>query len=1198
MPRLISVLKSSHIELLDLALSIVATCCREAETRKCVQKLQGIPILLHILKAQSMTSIINRASRAIANLAEDPEICHLIHTSKAIPLLVKLVNAQEDSNCRQSLVRALRMLADDDKHKWEVTKYEGVKALLPCIQCEDEALITCSIRALASLTTYQQLDKPDTVSKFLTEATRQVTSDPEHTKVLLQLLSHSKTAIKEQSLVVLVNLMPVDIFRVAIGNAEGIKIFVDETQDQTKATFPTFLHCLCCCCREAVNRAKVKELEGLSVLLHVLKSDTELCQKQHENVLSALLNFYYDEMSLKYLASLGFVEVLVKQLLSSISVKEKRKDHQHSVRMDDKKILDNKGSSNNENLKGNQIIAEKKLIKTPRKEECKSTSSSASSTKTDEKREAVSRPKTAPIRIPTPEPLPTDGGYLSDMSPESSSSNTGAMWSPGPSSTSYSPPHMDWSAFMSQRPRLVAPDVSPLSSTSFRSSSPPKYSPQWSPHWSPQWSPDYSPAWEPMWSPQSSPEHMVEAFQLGDEEECEQFPTGQVINPGCDDFLEAAEDPNQTEVALNTEDGVPPCSTSSVQSKDHVQSTSDKNQNLAEDTNQTEDENIKDVVPSCSTSSVDSEDNVQSTSDKNQHQLDVKILKMDVNAEDAVAMPREVTTKCEEPPVEQTIDVSPTQSQSVIKTAITDTADEQTQTRAHSTSETCNKVPFRTPDYSQMKSRSGKRKAKLKNTPTKTAKCLDFTPGDLPLDCAMSASPSHSSTCTSTVGDLETTPEHKGREHDALCMLSRYSHMDKPSQHLLKSEIITGLLDYWLSSPNPHLRCWRVLIRLMENKHCFEKLLLQRAPMIIHEKLYSSRRTSGVFRNISKGDGDEACQMEDDSEVMMKRKLSESDVEMENRNSLLYRMSSTAATKFGEGVMEHLLLVEDVGTQVSCVLAMPYLCRNPTYLKKMLIRRRGLDILVDYLRDNVQNTEDVLYSSAIVCLHDFANMKEVQRPLWDIFRERSIDLLDQASTDQEISTPKQTRSCAFSKHSTDLTASMVTFTLDDGSAITVDRELVIRRSEYFTGLLEGHYAEANQTRVPLRHISNSALTCIVHHLYECTPASCEQTRELLEESCDVAMETIATAGQFLLPRLQDMVSNVIVTTHLSPSSAVDLFGLGHLHSCQRLCTMCVLYLLCCVDVGREEFNEIGRRVYGDDIFEEMRSVLLNSMQMD
>ena len=66
----------------------------------------------------------------------------------------------------------------------------------------------------------------------------------------------------------------------------------------------------------------------------------------------------------------------------------------------------------------------------------------------------------------------------------------------------------------------------------------------------------------------------------------------------------------------------------------------------------------------------------------------------------------------------------------------------------------------------------------------------------------------------------------------------------------------------------------------------------------------------------------------------------------------------------------------------------------------MLIRHKGLDILLGYLKaEDIHNTQGSLYSNAVSCLHDIAIMKDVQNPLWDVFRERSIDLLEQAGRD-------------------------------------------------------------------------------------------------------------------------------------------------------------------------------------------------------
>ena len=627
-------------------------------------------------------------------------------------------------------------------------------------------------------------------------------------QTLLQLLSHTKTVIKEQSLIVLVNLIPVDIFRVAVGNAEGIKILIEESKDQTSVALPTFLHCLCCCCRDSVNRLKVKELDGLNLLLDILKSDSEACRSQHETVLSALLNFYYDEPSLKYLASLGFIRVLVKQLLISISPTE---------------------------TQTNQCIKNYSMLAGSGPKQC--------NRKTDTPK--LDKSKDSTLSKPIPNlciPTQDQSDYSLGLSPETRHCPS----TPG-SSVAISPPHMDWSAFMSGRPRLVAPDVSPLSSASSQSISTPRvspqWSPQWSPSWSPQWSPDYSPTWEPMWSPQSSPEHSVEVFEM--EEETNR--TGEAV----------ADDATQSSEVCSNQHGV---------GKIDVEMKIESEANVARYIASTSSECIVDNMESASAQ-------ITTGITGQEH--------MGASFEDTGIHQKPSTSGM---PIDET---------------------------------------FKTPDSSRLKSRSyGKRKGKHQNIAIKSAKCIEFTPADLPLESAMS-SPSHSSTCTS-VGEPETTPLHKGREHDTLCMLSRYSHMDKPSKHLMDSQVITGLLDYWVRSPNPHSRCWRVLVRLVDNRHCFERMLLEMIPMTIYEKLYSSKRKQDVMK-----------QREVDDEGRLKSKLPESkiteilhsDVDMENVNSLLYRLASMAASHFGEGVMEHLLLVDHVMSQVPCVLAMPYLCR-------------------------------------------------------------------------------------------------------------------------------------------------------------------------------------------------------------------------------------------------------------------------------
>uniref|UniRef100_UPI00398E8682 armadillo repeat-containing protein 5-like n=1 Tax=Pristiophorus japonicus TaxID=55135 RepID=UPI00398E8682 len=66
---------------LELGLSILGNCCTQEGARREVGKLGGIPPLVAILKGFNVTSVQNRAARALGNLALEGENSVTIHES-------------------------------------------------------------------------------------------------------------------------------------------------------------------------------------------------------------------------------------------------------------------------------------------------------------------------------------------------------------------------------------------------------------------------------------------------------------------------------------------------------------------------------------------------------------------------------------------------------------------------------------------------------------------------------------------------------------------------------------------------------------------------------------------------------------------------------------------------------------------------------------------------------------------------------------------------------------------------------------------------------------------------------------------------------------------------------------------------------------------------------------------------------------
>lgn len=117
---------------------------------------------------------------------------------------------------------------------------------------------------------------------------------------------------EELALKTLANVCSQGCLRPLVGSLGVIKKFTEEVKrDPLKSG--VFLKALCLCCKEAVNRAKVKENGGLEVLMKFLST-------HHNHPLSrfailACVDFVFDESAMEQLQELGLVPVLVARLV-------------------------------------------------------------------------------------------------------------------------------------------------------------------------------------------------------------------------------------------------------------------------------------------------------------------------------------------------------------------------------------------------------------------------------------------------------------------------------------------------------------------------------------------------------------------------------------------------------------------------------------------------------------------------------------------------------------------------------------------------------------------------------------------------------------------------------------------------------------------------------------------------------------------
>ncbi|XP_051572263.1 armadillo repeat-containing protein 5-like [Myxocyprinus asiaticus] len=322
LPPLLDLLRQpeSSRKVLDLALSILANCCTQKGTRLEVRKLDGVSVVVDVLKRNvSVETVQNRAVRALGNLAMDPEGSAEVHSAGVVPLLLLCLSLSPPPSspssltptpelctlkleCAQSAARALVYLSDTPTNRLLLISHGSLPALTLFIAPEYPlGLRRASLRALHELT-----------RGCSAECAREVSRSGVLTHLGALASGEGDRSLVELALKTLANLCSQGCLRPLVGSLGVIQKFAEEVKkDPLKSG--VFFKALCLCCREAVNRAKVKESGGLEVLIGFLSA--------HQNhtltrfAILACVDFVYDESALEQLQELGLVPLLMKRLV-------------------------------------------------------------------------------------------------------------------------------------------------------------------------------------------------------------------------------------------------------------------------------------------------------------------------------------------------------------------------------------------------------------------------------------------------------------------------------------------------------------------------------------------------------------------------------------------------------------------------------------------------------------------------------------------------------------------------------------------------------------------------------------------------------------------------------------------------------------------------------------------------------------------
>lgn len=365
-------------------------------------------------------------------------------------------------------------------------------------------------------------------------------------------------------------------------------------------------------------------------------------------------------------------------------------------------------------------------------------------------------------------------------------------------------------------------------------------------------------------------------------------------------------------------------------------------------------------------------------------------------------------------------------------------------------------------------------------------------------------------------------------EAPVLLLLSRFSQAEDPSRCLVTPATLEGLLRYITRSPAPLRCCLRLLDRLTCNPACLEAFIRSYGASLIRAWLVLGVSPDNAAAAVAAGEepGWQRWDLERHDTTRFK----------ELGQSLLMNLGLQAMSPYGVGVLTHMLMSGCESDQVACVIFLPYVCRNYSLCRKLLVDHSGLRLLFRVL---IQDPDPRVVFYASDSLFFLLNG---QRPTFSMWMPSS-----------DVQGP-----CPYSLLVGEGKADLH-FQLDCGGLIPASRQVVSEASEVFCAMLSGGFAESRHSTVMLHDLSFDPFQVVAHFLHGCRGKPCPFLG--VPFSLSLAEEIFIISEQYLLPELQSLVDEAMSRDFAPPRTIPKVYHLAERQNRPRLLQRCVAYTI-------------------------------------
>lgn len=292
-----------HPKFCSISLSIIADGCLELSFVTEVIKRDGIKSLIRIMNSFVNDDILNKACRAIGNMAKFEIGFKAVHLMKPVSNIINFLSETNDVNCQQTAVRTLMYLGKCSKTRELIARENGIVYIAKLLHSSNVQVLSCSVKALANLTQNCSIN-----------CARQLLEKEFH-KILVELHSHSEKSVRNHALISLKNLSSQEEIRSGLVKVGAIKLFTDVISNCESHEMSRVAALALCSCLDHIHMWSHNGTDrsvGLKALLGVLKK--KQFQDIHMHVIASLITLTYESKITDLLLNLEILQILIEIL--------------------------------------------------------------------------------------------------------------------------------------------------------------------------------------------------------------------------------------------------------------------------------------------------------------------------------------------------------------------------------------------------------------------------------------------------------------------------------------------------------------------------------------------------------------------------------------------------------------------------------------------------------------------------------------------------------------------------------------------------------------------------------------------------------------------------------------------------------------------------------------------------------------------